>query len=257
MPALAVGATIRAVIRLPRPRHSPPSAFEVRAALLMLLGAVAPALAAPPADPALQPLAEQLAEIARAAMPAGARLRAEVELGRLDPRLKLAPCPRIEPSVPAGARLWGRTRVALQCVGGTVAWRAWLPVTVRIFGPGPVAATALAAGTELQRADLAVAEVEYTAQPSAPPAPAALAGRQLLRPLAAGEPLRDADLRARVWFQGGDTVRVLAVGDGWAVSTEGVAESAGLDGRSVRVRTGNGRSVEGRAVGPRRVELRL
>jgi flagella basal body P-ring formation protein FlgA len=33
-------------------------------------------------------------------------MRLEVEVGELDPRLKLAPCDRIEPYLPSGVRLW-------------------------------------------------------------------------------------------------------------------------------------------------------
>jgi len=42
----------------------------------------------------------------------------EVELGELDPRLKLAPCQRIRAYLPTGANLWGRSRVGLRCEQG-------------------------------------------------------------------------------------------------------------------------------------------
>ena len=34
-------------------------------------------------------------------------------MGSLDPRLKLAPCNQVEPHLPAGTRLWGRSRIGL------------------------------------------------------------------------------------------------------------------------------------------------
>ncbi|MEY8879139.1 MAG: flagellar biosynthesis protein FlgA, partial [Leptothrix sp. (in: b-proteobacteria)] len=58
--------------------------------------------------------------------------RVEVSTGQLDPRLHLAPCQKIEPYVPAGQRLWGRTRVGLRCTAGPVRWNVYLPVTVQV-----------------------------------------------------------------------------------------------------------------------------
>ena len=47
-------------------------------------------------------------------MPTQSPLRMEVSVGALDERLRLAPCARVEPYLPAGARLWGRTRLGLR-----------------------------------------------------------------------------------------------------------------------------------------------
>jgi len=44
-------------------------------------------------------------------------LRMEVTVGALDSRLKLAPCAKVEPYLPPGTRLWGKTRLGLRCMG--------------------------------------------------------------------------------------------------------------------------------------------
>ena len=46
----------------------------------------------------------------------GSPLRMEVQMGQLDSRLRLAACARVEPYLPAGSRLWGRTRLGLRCL---------------------------------------------------------------------------------------------------------------------------------------------
>ena len=40
----------------------------------------------------------------------GLPLRMQVKLGQLDSRLRLAACAKVEPYLPAGSRLWGRSR---------------------------------------------------------------------------------------------------------------------------------------------------
>ena len=66
------------------------------------------------ADPAadLGPLTQRWLDDALARNPSSALpLRMEVSVGSLDSRLRLAPCARVEPYLPVGARLWGRTRL--------------------------------------------------------------------------------------------------------------------------------------------------
>ena len=184
--------------------------------------------------------------------------RIEVVLGRLAPHLKLAPCQRIVAYLPAGTRPLGRTRMGLRCAQGATPWNVSLPVTVHLWGPSLVASTALPAGTVLAERHLMAAEVDLAERADAAivAAPQAL-GRTLARGLAAGEALRRSDLKTRQWFNTGDTVRVVAVGAGYAVSSEGQALGPGLEGQTARVRTESGRIVTGIAAGERRIEVAL
>ncbi len=233
------------------------------------LGLAAAALAEPPpANPqrGASP-AEQLAtEVAAMVLQAASLIwgesarppRIEVQVGRLDARLRLAPCQQIVPYLPAGSRPIGRTRIGLRCAEGSAHWNVSLPVTVMVWAPAVVAATALAVGTVLQPQHLAQAEVDLAAR--ADPAlqlTAAALGRTLARGLAPGEALRRDDLKTRQWFNAGDTVRVLGQGPGYAVSSEGQALNAGVDGQTVRVRTEGGRIISGVANGDHRVEVTL
>jgi flagella basal body P-ring formation protein FlgA len=190
-----------------------------------------------------------------AAMPG---VRVEVEPGRLDPRLKLAPCARIEPYLPPGFKAWGATRVGLRCLEGAVRWNVYLPITVRVYAPAVVAATALSVGSVLTEGDLQIAEIDLAAsgQPAVTDLAAAV-GRSLGVALNPGDSLRQQHLRTRQWFSAGETVRLVASGPGFAVQSEGTALAAGLEGRAVRVRTESGRIVTGLPVGERRVELSL
>lgn len=220
--------------------------------------------AAAPGPGTASPTSEVNQQVRALAQQAGRRLggtdgvRVDVEVGELDPRLRLAPCDQVQPYLPQGSRAWGRTRVGLRCVRGPVRWNVFLPVTVRVMAPGLVAVAALPAGTVLSAADLRVAEVDLAAGPSpAVTRGEAAVGRTLARGVDAGAPLQQADLRARQFFQAGDTVQVVAVGNGYQVSSEARALGPGLEGQSVKLRTDSGRIVTGVAAGDRRVEILL
>jgi flagellar basal body P-ring formation protein FlgA len=182
-------------------------------------------------------------------------IRLEVELGSLDPRLKLAPCAKIEPFLPPGGKLLGRTRIGLRCLEGARRWTVYWPLTVKAWTSGWVAASPLAAGTVITGAHLTAGEVDIAAGFGTPPLqPPAAIGRTLARPIAAGSPLRAGDLRQRQWFAAGDTVRVVAGGAGFELSTDGQAMNPGIEGQRVRVRTDGGRTITGLAIGNKLVQ---
>ena len=170
--------------------------------------------------------------------------RVEVVPGRLDPRLRLAPCARVEPHLPPGARLWGATRVGLRCVQGKVPWNVYLPVTVKVWGPALVATRPLAQGSVLVAGDLRLEEVDIAADAS--PVLTTLeqtVGQRLNGALNTGQALRQSQLQKRLWFAAGDAVRVTARGEGFAVSQQGLALTPGIEGQATRVRTENGKVI--------------
>jgi flagella basal body P-ring formation protein FlgA len=176
----------------------------------------------------------------------GAALRMEVSVGALDARLRLAPCARVEPYLPAGTRLWGRTRLGLRCAEGPTPWNVFLPVTIKAWGPAWVLAVNVAPGAVLTAADATQAEVDWAAE-NAPimARPEAWVGQVAARQLLAGQALRQSMVRPPQLFRAGAQVRVVAQGPGYAVTSAGQALSAGSAGQSVRVRMDNGRVIGG------------
>ena len=205
-------------------------------------------------------ISQQVRQLALTSTRAGASgaPRVEVDVGRLDPRLRLAPCQHVEPYVPDGTRLWGKSRIGLRCTQGPTKWNVYLPITVRVFGTALVATNGVSAGSVLTAADLTSAEVDLAEDNSAPITKTDLAiGRTLARALKPGQSLRQSNLKARQWFAAGETVTVTAEGDGFSVAGEAQALNAGIEGQPVRVRTEAGRVLTGQPVGERRVELAL
>jgi len=205
-------------------------------------------------------VAQQVRDLALAGTrhAAGGVTRVEIELGQLDPRLHLAPCARVEPYLPAGARLWGRTHIGLRCTQGPSAWNVYLPITVKIYGKGVAAAVPLAVGAVIAAGDVAPAEVDLAEDSSAALTDPSLAvGRTVARVINAGQSVRIAHLKPRQWFGAGDMVRVVAKGPGFSVVSEAQAITAGMEGQVARVRTDSGRILVGVPDGEHSMTLTL
>jgi flagella basal body P-ring formation protein FlgA len=235
--------------------------FAVRLLGAGLLALLSPLACASSEAPALDAeLSRQVRELALAGTQrAGDGVtRVDIEVGRLNPRLRLAPCQRVEPYLPRGTRLWGQARIGLRCTQGSALWNVYLPITVKIYARALVAVAPLVVGSVVSQADLVQAEVDLAEDASAAMTDATLVvGRTIARALNPGDSLREAHLKPRQWFAAGDTVKVVAVGSGFSVAGVGQALTPGKEGQPARVRTGSGRVLTGMPVADHLVQMAL
>lgn len=241
-----------------------PARHRVRAlaGALTLALCIAPDVLAQPTDslPAfmdatrhwLQGAAETSQESAR--LP----LRMEVVVGKLDPRLRLAPCSRIEPYIPTGTRLWGKARLGLRCTEGTVAWNVYLPITIKAMGPAWVLTHPVPAGAVVSMEDVQESEVDWAADASPVISDAAKwLGQVAARPLTTGQALRVSMVRPQQVFQPGAPLKVVAQGKGFSISTEGQALSIGVIGQPARVKLESGRIMTCTVLDSRTVQIEM
>lgn len=222
--------------------------------LLLTIFVVASPIAVAASTPIPELVRTWVQQQARAQMPTPPT-RIEVTVQSVDQRLANAPCARPEVFLPAGSRLWGRTRVGVRCAdaGG---WSVVLPVTVTIYGPALVATRPLPAQQPIAADDVREAQVEWTREAQGVVTDAAqLDNRIAIRPIATGLPIPMAVLRAPQVVVQGDPVKIVGQGRGFAVTADAVALSAALDGQAVRVRTESGRILTGTARAGRVVEV--
>jgi flagella basal body P-ring formation protein FlgA len=173
-------------------------------------------------------------------------LRPEVIMGSLDPRLKLAPCGRVEPYLPPGSRLWGRSRVGLRCLEGAVRWNVFLPVTVKAWGPAWVLVRPVRAGTPLVQEDAEIAEIDWAEQhASVLGTPELWVGHEAVYALRPGQALRQHMVRPVPACGPGEQVRVSTSTGGMHVVVTGKSLGTGVPGQSVRVRLSGGKVVTG------------
>jgi flagella basal body P-ring formation protein FlgA len=185
-------------------------------------------------------------------------LRIVLVMGELDSRLRLAPCTRVEPYLPVGVRLWGKSRIGLRCLEGRTRWNIFLPITVHAYGPAWVVKSNISAGAVLSEDDAMEAEVDWSESPSPIVSKSSQwVGAMATTALSTGQALRQMFIKPAQVFQAGATVRVLAQGPGFTITSDGQAMSAGVVGQLTQVKMENGRILSGVVVYSRTVRLSL
>jgi flagella basal body P-ring formation protein FlgA len=169
----------------------------------------------------------------------------------------LAACATLEPFLPAGSRLWGRTTVGVRCSGDRP-WTLYLQARVSVMATYYLAARAVAPGEVLSAADLIPRDGDLTTMPQAIVTdPSQAVGAVTLSRLAAGLPLRTDMLRGAGAVVIGQTVRVVTGGAGFSISAEGSAMNNAAPGQQVRVKTAGGQIISGVVKDGSTVEIQL
>jgi flagellar basal body P-ring formation protein FlgA len=157
----------------------------------------------------------------------------------------LAACATLQPFMPNGARLWGRTTVGVRCTSGHP-WTVWLQAKVSVLATYYVASRAMMPGEVVSEADIVGRDGDLTMLPmSIITAPSQAIGSVTLMRVSAGLPLRQDMLKNTASVTAGTMVRVVAQGDGFSISSEGSALSNATPGQPVKVRTSTGQILMG------------
>ncbi|KVH51417.1 flagellar basal body P-ring formation chaperone FlgA [Burkholderia diffusa] len=219
-----------------------------RAASAAPAAAASPAQAATASQPATPPGQQDPDTIRRTALAflqqqvAGLPGKTTATVAAAFPR-GLAACTTLEPFLPTGARLWGRTTVGVRCAGARP-WTVYLQAKVAVQATYYVAARQIAPGEPLTAADLVARDGDLTVLPLAVITdPAQAVGATALARISAGLPLRQDMLKSAASVSAGQTVRVVAAGPGFTISAEGSALANAAPGQSVRVRMAAGQIV--------------
>ncbi len=182
-----------------------------------------------------------------------------IEVGALDPRLRLPLCVEpLEAWFPAGARAQGNVTVGVRCKVGA-AWSIYVPAKVQVFDRVVVSARPLSRGNVLAAGDVELTEMEVTSLAGGYlSAPEQAFGKALRRNVQIGAVLGPGLLELPKLIQRGERVQIIARTGGMEVRMEGEALEDGAKGEVIRVRNRSSkRGVEARVAGPGTVEIRL
>jgi len=169
----------------------------------------------------------------------------------------LAACTTLEPFMPVGARLWGRTSVGVRCAGARP-WTIYLRASISLMATYYSSARQISPGEMLSAADLVAHEGDLALLPQAVITdPAQAVGAIALARIGAGLPLRQDLLKSAMSVTVGQTVKVVAAGEGFSISAEGSVMNNAGPGQQVRVKTSTGQIVTGIVKDGSTVEIQL
>lgn len=183
----------------------------------------------------------------------------EVRVGSLDPRLRLTPCgSELDIFQPAGARPWGNTSVGVRCPAPRP-WTIYLSASVHVFDQVQVASRPLTRGTILSAADLRRERRDLTTLSGGYETGAAgVVGKQLQRPLRAGEVIPSRALSSALVIKRGEQVTILARQGGMEVASSGIALHNAAMGERLQVRNRSSQKlVEGTVIAAHKIEIGL
>ena len=180
--------------------------------------------------------------VARNPMVAG--MQTEVEYIDQNPTIQACP-EQIEVGSQPGIRLWGRTSVQLRC--RKLAWTYNLAIRVRVIGDYVVAGRYLQGNVKVAQGDLRVVQGDLTdLTDDVLRSVKDGYNRILVRPVQAGMPIGLNDLREPAVIAIGDPVRILISGKDFEVTGEGVAQTSGMVGDTVKVKLYDGQTISGK-----------
>ena len=169
----------------------------------------------------------------------------KISVGNLDSRLNLADCDALEPFIPTGSRIWGKTTVGVRCNAPTN-WTIYIQADIRVIGQYIMSAAPLAQGQLVSANQLSFASGDLTKLPNGIITDANQAiGKIVAMSIPAGTPLRMDALRVQLAIQQGQSVRLISGGNGFEVSAEGRALTSANAGQSVQIRITNGQIISG------------
>lgn len=157
----------------------------------------------------------------------------------------LAACEALEPFLPTGARSWGHTTIGVRCIGDHP-WTLYVQARVAVDVTYYTAARPIGPGETLSVADLLPRTGDLASLPQTVITDASQAlGAVSLARISAGLPLRTDMLRSAASVVIGQTVKLVANGESFSISTEGSVLNNAAPGQRVQVRTSSGQIVTG------------
>lgn len=178
-----------------------------------------------------------------------------ITVSRIDARLKLAPCTQLEPYLTAGNNLWGNTSIGVRCLAPSP-WSLYVPVLIRVTDDVLVTVKPIPSNHAIMADDIQLQQREITRfAGSALTSTNQALGKNVVAPLASGTILRAEMLRAARIIRHGQSVQLVAQGNGFTITSEGQAMGNATLGEVVSVKTRSGQLLKGIARGDGVVEV--
>jgi flagella basal body P-ring formation protein FlgA len=168
-----------------------------------------------------------------------------VFLGKIDSRQRLSACSDPTAFIPQGGKIIGRTTLGFRC-NAPKQWTIYVPANVQLIGDYFVTTTVLAQGQTISSKDIKKVNGDLSTLPAgALTSEDQIVGRSAQSGLSIGTVLKLANLKNLLAIQQGQSVKIIALGSNFKVSTDGLALNNASEGQIVKAKTGSGQLISG------------
>lgn len=168
-----------------------------------------------------------------------------ISQGKIDNRITLPNCSKLEAFVPTGSRLWGNTSVGVRC-NSPSSWTIYVQINIQVMADVIHVARPLTRGTPLIAEDVKLQRANLTQMPEGIFTELSqVVGKVTLSHLSSGQLIRQNALRLPHVILRGQKVILHIQGQGFSVSSEGLALADASEGQVIQVRNEAGRVISG------------
>lgn len=164
---------------------------------------------------------------------------------KLDSNIALPKCSKLEPFLPAGNRLWGKTSIGVRC-NDQQAWTIYIQVDIEVITKVIYSAKPIPRDHAINESDIVFKEVNLARMSEGTLIDSEkVIGKVAVMNINVGQPIYNQLIRAPYIIQRGQKVKLIVEGSGFSVSTEVEALSAAAEGQVLQIRNPTGRIMTG------------
>jgi flagella basal body P-ring formation protein FlgA len=176
-----------------------------------------------------------------------------LKVDEIDPRIVLSSCSKLEAFMPAGASMLGKTSIGVRC-NEKNGWSLFMSATITSTMNMLVSSKPLQQGQIIRTGDFNI-HVGEISQPVIVTDELQVVGKVIKFSIGAGQLLKQDMFRPPYSVTQGQTVQLIAEGDGFKLRSEGIAMVNAVAGQAVQVKVPSGQIISGIAQNNGSVEI--
>ena len=180
-----------------------------------------------------------------------------ISIAAFDSRLALAHCNAPDVFFSGNNRAWGRTSVGVRCLSPT-RWTVYVQANISVVGEYVVASSAMPLGHKISARDISMEKGDLTVlPPGAVLQSGDVVNRVAKASIKSGAIIKADMIALPLVVQQGNKIRIFTSGEGFLLSTDGIALNSAATGESVRARVSSGQIIQGIARESGQIEVAL
>lgn len=169
----------------------------------------------------------------------------QISIGKIDPRSKLPACQTPEVFIPQNGKILGKITLGFRCLTPKQ-WSIYVPATVQLTGNYFVTTSALTQGQVISANDIKKVSGDLGTLPVGTITDEnQIVGHTVQFGVSAGTVIKLQNLKKSFVIQQGQSIKIVATGNQFKISADGLAMNNAAEGQIVKAKTGSGHLISG------------